>query len=178
MQNDPLQISIEQARDAAQVGDFASAAEIQERVVMHLRLNTKTGDDLVMLGVQLFNLADYYTGLERFTDAIRLMEEVVALDEKIGHPDIDSDRQMLDQVRRLADMTPEQRTQFYASTPQAQPTVSYLADPVKDMIAQLDSLPPEEREDLEALVREMQGLSPEEQVARAMEIMQRRNNEI
>jgi hypothetical protein len=176
MQNDPLTTSIEQARQAAVQGDFVSAVELQQRVVAHLRLNAKTGDDIVMLGVQLFNLADYFTGMEQFENAILAMEEVVALEEKIGHPDIDSDRLMLDQVRKLAAMSPNERKRFYANTPPSQPTVSYLADPVKDMISQLDTLSPEEREDLEALVREMHGLSPEEQVARAMEIMQGRGD--
>ncbi len=151
--------------------------ETQERVVSHIRLNAHTPDDLVMLGVQMFNLADYYTGVERFDEAIRIMEEVVALDEKIGHPDTDSDRQMLEQVRRLAAMSPEERQQFYTNTPQSQPTVSYLADPVKDLISQLDTLSPEEREDLEALVHQMQGLSPEEQMKRVLEAVQKHGDE-
>jgi len=177
MLNDQLNLSIETARQAAQQGDFATAVETQERVVVHIRLNANTSDDLVMLGVQMFNLADYYTGVERFDEAIRLMEEVVALDEKIGHPDTDSDRQMLEQVRRLAGMSPEARQQFYTNTPQSEPTVSYLSDPVKDLVAQLDSLPPEEREDLEELMREMQGLPPEEQLRRAMEAVRKQGDE-
>lgn len=176
MIDEQLNLAIESAREAAQRGDFGNAVEVQERVVAHIRLKAQTPDDVVTLGVQMFNLADYYTGVERFEEAIRLMEEVVALDERIGHPDIDSDRQMLAQVRQLAGMSPDARRQFYASTPQSQPTVSYLSDPVKELVDQLDGLSPEEKEDLQKLVREMHGLPPEEQVRRALEAMKGKGN--
>jgi hypothetical protein len=177
MIDDQLSFAIESARAAAQRGDFASAVETQERVVLQARLKAQAADDLLTLGVQMFNLADYYTGMERWDDAIRLMEEVVALDEKIGHPDVESDRQMLEQVRRLAGMTPEARKQFYSDTPQSEPTVSYLADPVKDLLAQINNVSNEERAELEQLMREMSGLSPEEQVKRVMEVRGKQNRE-
>jgi len=176
MVDDQLSLAIDSARAAAQRGDFASAAETQERVVVQARLKAQSADDLLTLSVQMFNLADYYTGLERWDEAIRLMEEVVALDEKIGHPDIESDRQMLEQVRRLAGMTPDARRQFYSNTPQSEPTMSYLADPVKDLLAQIDNVSDEERAELEKLMREMSGLSPEEQVRRVMAMRGMKND--
>jgi tetratricopeptide (TPR) repeat protein len=166
MTDDQLTLSIDTARAAAQQGDFATAVETQARVVIQLRLRAQSADDLLALGAQMFNLADYYTGLEQWAEAIRWLEEVVSLDEKIGHPDIESDRQALAQVRRLAGMTPAARRQFYANTPQSEPTATYMADPVEDLISQLESLSPEERTEVAALMREMKGLSAAELLRR------------
>jgi len=64
---------------------------------------------LVRLSVLLFNLAGFYGRVERHEDAVRSLEEVVALDERTGHPDLESDRQALENARRLAALTPEER---------------------------------------------------------------------
>lgn len=169
MNDDPLNLAIESAREAAQRGDFAAAVETQERVVMQVRLKARADDELVTLSAQMFNLADYYIGMERWDDAIRLLEEVVALDERLGLPDVESDRQMLEQARQLAAMTPDERRRFFANTPQARPTMTTGPDDVNQLLDQLD-VPPEDRAELEALMRQMQGLSTEEMVKRVMEM--------
>lgn len=66
-------------------------------------------DALVRLSVLLFNLAGFYGQADRHEDAVRALEEVVALDERTGHEDLESDRQALETVRHLAALTPEER---------------------------------------------------------------------
>ncbi len=170
MIDDQLNLAIETAREAATRGDFAAAVEMQERIVVHLRLKGESVDDLVTLSVQLFNLADYYIGLERFADAIRLLEEVVSLDERLGLPDTESDRQMLESARRLAGMTPEERRQWYQNTPASQPTTTAGPDEITQLLQQLEGVVSVDRAEIEALMRELAGLSPEEQVKRVMEL--------
>jgi len=172
--DEQLSRAIEDARAAAARGDFATAIATQERVVGHARLKAQSPEDLVTLSVQMFNLADYYTGVERFAEAISLLEQVVAFDEKLEIPDIDSDQQMLDQVRKLAAMTPDERKKFYAQTPAAQATVtgnfpSDTPDAVSQLLEQLEGIDTIDRSELEILVRELAGLSPEEQIRRVME---------
>ncbi|MBM4421950.1 MAG: tetratricopeptide repeat protein [Chloroflexi bacterium] len=164
-----LNLAIDSARAAAGRGDFAAAAETQERVVAHARAVAQSADDFVTLSALLFNLADYYTGMERWDDAIRLLEEVVALDERMTLPDADSDREALESARRLAAMTPAQRAQFYSRTPQARPTLTTGPDEVTQILSQLN-VPPDERAELEWMMRQMRGMSAEEMVRRAMEM--------
>jgi tetratricopeptide (TPR) repeat protein len=173
MLDNQLNQAIEIARAAAARGDFETAISTQERVVGQIRLKAKSHDDLVTLSVQMFNLADYYTGRERFAEAITLLEQVVGFDEKLGLPDIASDLDTLNQVRKLAAMSPAERQQFYASTPASAPTVTGLPantpDAVSQLLEQLEGIDTIDRAEVEALVRELVGLSPEEQVRRVMD---------
>lgn len=166
MIDNQLSLAIDSAREAAQRGDFAAAIETQERVITHLRLKAQTHEELVTLSVQMFNLADYYTAVERFAEAIQLLEQVVAFDVQLGLPDQESDQQMLAQVRKLAGMTPDARRQFYANTPQSQSTLTDGRDAVTRLMDQLEGIEGIDRTDLEMLVRELAQLSPEEQLRR------------
>ena len=168
MIDEQLNLSIESARDAAQRGDFGAAVETQERVIIHLRLKAQTSDELVTLSVQMFNLADYYTAVERFTEAIQLLEQVVAFDERLGLPDIESDRQMLEQVRKLAAMSATERQRFYANTPASEPTLTGGSDAMTQLLDQLADVESVDRSELEVLMRELVHLSPEEQLQRVM----------
>jgi len=170
MNDDQLNLAIETARAAATRGDFAAAVETQARVVAQLRLAGQAVSDWVSLSVQLFNLADYYAGMEQFAEAIRLLEEVVALDERLGLPDIDSDRQMLEQVRQLAAMTPGERKHFYQRNPASQPTLTTGPDEVTQLLEQLEGVESIDRAEIEVLMRQLVGLSPEEQVKRVLEM--------
>jgi len=170
MLDEQLNLAIETARDAAQRGDFATAIETQERVITHLRLKAQSHDELVTLSVQMFNLADYYTGTERFAEAVQLLEQVVAFDERLSLPDLDLDQQMLDQVRKLAAMTPDARRRFYTNTPQGQSTLTDGRDAVTRLMDQLEGVDGINRAELEELVRELAQLSPEEQMRRMMEL--------
>jgi hypothetical protein len=173
MIDNQLNTAIESARAAAERGDFAAAVETQECVVTHMRVKAQSADDLVALSAQMFNLADYYTGVERFDDAIRLLEEVVALDERMSLPDAESDRQTLEQARRLAVMTPDERKRWYANTPAGLPTATAMPDEMTQLLNQLDGVDAVDRAELEVLMRQLAGLSPEEQVKKVMEIRKR-----
>jgi hypothetical protein len=82
----------------------------------------KDEETLVTLSVLLHNLAGYYQDAERYDDAVTALEEVVAIDERINHPDLAQDQQALAQARRLAEMTP--RTELnWRSRPARPPCV-------------------------------------------------------
>jgi len=51
--------------------------------------------------VTRYNLALIYRDLGRLTEAVAELERVVAIDDALGHPDLESDRRMLAQVRAL-----------------------------------------------------------------------------
>ncbi len=91
--------------------------------------------------------------------------------------DLESDRQTLDSVRRLAAMTTDQRRQWYSDTPSGQASVTQGPDEIGPLVDQLDMFPPEERADLEQLMRQLSGLSPEEQVRRALEMRARKDRD-
>lgn len=173
MLDEQLNQAIESAREAAARGDFETAIATQERVVGQARLKAQSPDDLITLSVQMFNLADYYVGKERFKEAISLLEQVVGFDEKLGLPDIDSDRETLAQVRKLAAMTPAERQRFYTNTPAASATVTGLPadtpDEVSQLLQQFEGIDTIDRAELEILVRELANLPPEEQIRRVME---------
>ncbi|NWF79761.1 MAG: CHAT domain-containing protein [Chloroflexi bacterium] len=70
----------------------------------------EAGDDrqnLVNLSIALYNLAIFHAGQENDAAAVPLLEEVVALDERTGHPDLASDRAKLEEMRRRASGMPE-----------------------------------------------------------------------
>jgi hypothetical protein len=109
------------ARDAAQVeqiiqqmeaalsggggaGGAGPADDIaaRESRVAALRQAGDDRDTLVQLSIALYNLAGAHAGQGNYAAAVPLLEEVVALDERTGHPDLESDRATLEQVRRAA----------------------------------------------------------------------------
>ncbi len=106
---DPISRAASEARAAAESGDLAAAVAAQEQAVVLAREAGEDRETLVGLSVLLFNLAGFYGRAERHEDAVRSLEEVVALDERTGHPDLESDRQALENARRLAALTPEER---------------------------------------------------------------------
>ncbi|MDX9833384.1 MAG: tetratricopeptide repeat protein, partial [Anaerolineae bacterium] len=150
--DDPLGQAIDRARGAAARGDVASAIAAQEEAVALARQAGGGHEALVTLSVQLYNLAAYYRQAGRFDDAVRALEEVVALDERTGHQDLESDRQALAEARRLAAMPPEERER---ERPQGGPQAGAL--PID-----AEELPPELREQLEAFAEQLARLSPEE----------------
>jgi hypothetical protein len=123
---------------------------------------------LIQFSILLFNLAGFYLNAERFDDAVRAFEEVVALDELTGHTDLESDRQALAQARQLAALTPEQRAQLQ---PQANQSAAPPALDEAALQAQLAQLPPEQRAAMEAQLRQaaeqFARLSPQEREALA-----------
>ena len=96
---------------------------------------------------------------------MQALEEVVALDERTGHQDLESDRQTLDNARRIAALSPEERAQLRARQAEAE-EAGPSGEQANELQAQLDALPPEERARVEAAMREMAErlarMSPEE----------------
>jgi tetratricopeptide (TPR) repeat protein len=150
---DPLQQLTDQARAAIEAGEIEKAIAAQERAVSLVRQALEHGGEsregLVTLSVLLYNLAGYYGQAERHDEAVTALEEV-ALDERTDHPDLESDRGALEQARRVAALSPEERAQL-AAQPSAELDLAQLS---ADLEAQLAQLPPEERAQLEAAARQ------------------------
>lgn len=75
----------------------------------------------------LYNLANYYGNVGRFDEAVAALEEVVAIDQRTAHPDLESDREALERARRMAALTPEEHAQL------------------ADLARQMQDMAPEER---------------------------------
>jgi hypothetical protein len=75
---------------------------------------------------------------------VRALEEVVALDERTGHPDLEKDRQVLEQARQMAALSPEERARLQAAAEGAR-------DDEGEGEIDPDNLPPELRAELESL---------------------------
>ena len=82
--------------------------------------------------------------------AVAALEEVVGLDERTGHPDLESDRKALEQARLAA-----------------QSPISNLQSPIPNLQSLISNLPPEERAQMEAAARQFarqwEQMSEEEQ---------------
>jgi tetratricopeptide (TPR) repeat protein len=104
----------ERADALAGIGDLAvllndSATELRAREAAVAAFRA-AGDDrqsLVNLSIALYNLAMLYARQGNHAAAVPLLEEVVALDERTGHPDLASDRAKLEEMRRRAAGLPE-----------------------------------------------------------------------
>ncbi len=152
MAPDSVQAALDRARVSAARGDFGAAVAAQEEAVALVRSGGEDREALVALSVLLYNLAGYYQDAGRYDDAVPALEEVVALDERTGHPDLESDRHALQEARRLAAMSPAEREH---EALQAGMDDDALPIP-------LEALPPELRARLEAVGGEIARLSPEE----------------
>jgi len=166
-EGDPLAQVLAQARAA---GDVQSAIGYQEQAVSLARERGQAREALVTLSVLLYNLAGYYQKAERHEDALKAMQEVVALDEQTGHEDLQSDRETLEDFRRIAAMSPEERTRLQNAQAGSAPAGGAgVSDFERQLQAQLAQLPPEQRAAAEAQIRkafeEFQRMSPEEQAA-------------
>jgi len=160
----PFEQLVVQARTAAERGDLASAITAQEQAVALARQQGESQEALLTLSALLFGLTQFYGASDRFGDAARAMEQVVALDERVGHEDLESDRQVLENVRRLATMSPEELAQAKTQAAQQQHKQDQV-DEDAELQAYLATMPPEERARVETAMREFQQLSPEQQAA-------------
>jgi hypothetical protein len=106
--------AVERADALVGIGNLAdllndSATELRAREAAMAAFRA-TGDDrqnLVNLSIALYNLAIFHAGQENYTGAVPLLEEVVALDQRTGHPDLASDQAKLEQIRRRAAGEPD-----------------------------------------------------------------------
>ena len=82
----------------ANLGERRRALEYYEQALPISReVGDRTGES-----VTLYNMAMVYEKEEHYAEATRLLEQVVAIDEAIEHPDLESDRAKLEQVRQRA----------------------------------------------------------------------------
>lgn len=89
------------------LGDQETELRAREAAVAAFRAAGEDRQTLVNLSIALYNLAIFHAGQENYAAAVPLLEEVVALDERTGHPDLESDRAKLEELRRRASAVPE-----------------------------------------------------------------------
>jgi tetratricopeptide (TPR) repeat protein len=92
---------------ADRLGDAATELRARKEAVAAWRQAGDDRDILVSLSFALYNLAMAYSNQGNPAAAVPLLEEVVALDERTGHDDLESDRAALEQMRRRAAGEPE-----------------------------------------------------------------------
>ena len=167
---DPLAQAIAQTRAAVEQRDLPSAIAAQEQVVAVARQQGTNDESLQILFVQLINLANFYGAAGRFADAVKALEEAAALGERIKHPQLNIVQQMLESARHGAAMSPAELAQLKAERDaEEQQKAQEEQDAEAEMETQLAAMPPEQRAQVEAAMREFERKSPEEQA----EIVQR-----
>ncbi len=92
---------------AALLDDHATELRAREAAVAAFRAAGDDRQSLVNLSIALYNLAMLYARQGNHAAAVPLLEEVVALDERTGHPDLASDRAKLEEMRQHAAGLPE-----------------------------------------------------------------------
>ncbi len=84
------------------LADPATELQAREAAVAAFRQAGDERQHLVNLSIALYNLAMFHAGQQDFAAAVPLLEEVVALDERTGHPDLESDRAKLEELCQWA----------------------------------------------------------------------------
>ena len=123
---DPLAAAIDEARAEAQRNDPTAAIPPAERAVQLARAAGESREALMELSVTLFNLGIYYQQADRHDEAVRALEEVVALDERTGHPDLKQDREALRSARMLAAMSTDDQTRVREFEERAEQTMAQM----------------------------------------------------
>jgi hypothetical protein len=107
--------------------------------------------------VALYNQAGYLAQLDQLAEAVEAMEEVVAIDERLGLPDLESDRATLATYRRRLAGEPEPPTEAGTEGEQFLAALQH----------QLAQTPPEAQAELRQFIDHVEQLSPQEQAALA-----------
>lgn len=105
--------------------------------------------------VNLWNKGGELVQAGRYTEALPLWEEALALEEEIGHPDLEEDREQLERLRTLIDMPQDVLENARAAVAQADDIIEQ----------QLAALPPSLRAGVEEQLREFMSMPPDEQEA-------------
>ncbi len=90
------------ANIARELEDETTELAARQAAVQAWRTAGDEREVLVSLSFQLYNLAMYHQRQDDFGAAVLLLEEVVALDERTGHEDLEADRAALEAARRRA----------------------------------------------------------------------------
>ncbi|MEE8229738.1 MAG: tetratricopeptide repeat protein, partial [candidate division NC10 bacterium] len=80
--------------------DLDGAQETYERAIQILREQ----DDLLRLTVPMHNLAIIYEEKGEYRKALSLLEDVISLDKRMGHPDLKRDMLAFRRIRRRMSM--------------------------------------------------------------------------
>ncbi|MEM7111521.1 MAG: tetratricopeptide repeat protein [Chloroflexota bacterium] len=131
-----IQTLAAEAQSAAQRGEPETAVATQEQAVgLAQQLGTSAGA-LADLGILLHNLAGYYQDAGNFDAAIQAMEAVVALDEQLGSPELEEDRESLEQLKQLAAMPKEERVDFLQAAVQTAVQLQQMNETEKQSFSQ------------------------------------------
>jgi tetratricopeptide (TPR) repeat protein len=84
------------------LGDSTTELRARAAAVTAFRNAGEDGKTLARFGITLYNLAIAHARKNDFVAAIPLLEEVVSMDVHTGHPDLASDWDKLEEMRRLA----------------------------------------------------------------------------
>ena len=133
--------------------DAARAVDCQAQAIAYLREEEDTPENLQSLSVALYNYGTYLAQAERLDEAVAALEEVVAIDERLGLPDLDSDRAALERMVRRRDGLPPAED---APSPE---------ESQEAMQAQLEALPEAERERARQFLEQLERMSPAEREA-------------
>ena len=134
------------ARFFARHGQPAAAVAWQDPALAALRVRGERRDEQEALSVALYNQAGYLADAGRLDDAVRALEEVVAIDRRCDLPDLASDTDALERMRRRRAGLPEEEETAPAGDP-------------------LAGLSPEAQAQLQEAARRFAQLSPDEQEA-------------
>ncbi|HMQ56751.1 MAG TPA: hypothetical protein PKD98_32020, partial [Anaerolineae bacterium] len=139
----------------------AQAVALQNEATARLRQDDSPQAQQT-LSVALYNQAGYLAQLERLAEAVAAMEEVVAIDERLGLADLEADRAALAQYRRRL-----------AGEPDPPPPAPEGDQLLADLRRQLAQAPPAEQPHLQAFIEQVEALSPAEQAAIAHDLARR-----
>ncbi len=158
----PAPLLLRLARLFDRYNEPGAAVQCQAEAIEYLRRQAESPDDWHTLSVALYNQSGYLAQLERFDQAVAALEEVVAIDERFGLPDLESDRAALAQMKRRQEGLPEERMKAEGGRMnEAGPAAAFMAQ----LEGQLAELPPEAREAAQQLLRQLKQMSPVEQEA-------------
>ncbi|MBI5650495.1 MAG: hypothetical protein HZC40_08635 [Chloroflexi bacterium] len=158
---DLLAHAIAEVRAAAERNDVAGTVAAQEKIVALLRDAGNDNDAQLALATHLYHLANFYGSTDRVDDAVRALEEAALIAERANHPQLQVITQSLDAARRVAAMSPAERAHWRAEAEQR--AEEEFDEEEKDIEAQLAALPPEQRAQMEAAIREFERMTPEQQ---------------
>jgi tetratricopeptide (TPR) repeat protein len=167
---------VQQARGTAERQLWPAAVTYQQDAVTLARQLVEQApederrDAQIQLSVLLYNLAGYYGNANRHADAVTCLEKVVAIDAAIGHEDLADDRRALEAARQRAAtqssvpaVMDADIAAFLAQLPTAQREAT--AALLTQAKSELESLGPEDREQMLQAIAQFAALSPEEQAA-------------
>lgn len=164
---------LQQARQAAAQGDTAAAIAAQEKAIQLLREAKEEPSTLVARSVALYQLAGYYSNAGRHNDAVQVLEEVVELTQRTGHPELSQlAPRALDGARKMAALSPADQQQLLSQVQQTSAVLNRMSDEERAKLQaaaqriQIQSLADQTRE---AAIKALRGEADRDDIASQME---------